>query len=204
MKNGKSLSKIAAMLRSKSRKLKIVRKKEPLKVTVISDDDIKDFATTYKSDSFFHKYFNTKIAIERGDVFVVIFDYTCGNELSGPHFVVALNNSKENDPMVMVVPLKSYKGTINPRSDVLLGIVDGTKTGKQSVALINQIKNIDKCRMLEHISIKELDGLLNNETLGENDEIDFREKTFHRLTKEQFEILLNGVNGFLNFGYIRH
>jgi mRNA-degrading endonuclease toxin of MazEF toxin-antitoxin module len=204
MKNEKSSRKVSSLLRSKSYTLKIVRKKEPLKSEVLSDSEIKDLTNSYKSDSYFHKYFNTKIAIQRGDVFVVRFDYGCGNELSGPHFVVALNNSKENDPMVMVVPLKSYKGTLNPRSDVLLGIVEGTKTGKQSIALINQIKSIDKCLMLEHLSIRELSAILDNDKLSENDEIDFREKIFHRLTEQQYKILLNAVNGFLNFGFIRH
>ena len=205
MKNNKSaIKRIAALLGKVVREVNIARKKEPLKSEIISDEDFKKFLDTIKSDNFFHDHFNTKIAIKRGDVFVVRFEYECGNELHGPHLVVALNDSKTNDPMVTVVPLKSYKGILNPRSDVLLGVIQGIGTGKQSVALINQTKSIDKSRMLEHMSVGELARVYDNELLSEDDEYHFRDKTFYRLTKEQFEILLNAFIGFFCYGFIRH
>ena len=205
MKNNKSaIKRIAALLGKIVREVNIARKKEPLKYEVVADEDFKKFFETMKSDIFFHDHFNTKIAIKRGDVFVVRFEYECGNELQGPHLVVALNDYKANDPMVTVVPLKSYKGILNPRSDVLLGVIPEIGTGKQSVALIIQTKSIDKCRMLEHMSVGELARVYETELLSEDDEYHFRDKTFYRLTKEQFDILLNAFIGFFCYGFIRH
>lgn len=204
MENDKKLKKLAERLGSHSRTLKISKNKDASKINLLSDDDVKQFVNKAKSDNYFHKYFKTRIALTHGDVFMVDFNFECGSELRGPHFVAVLLDSKENDPMVTVVPLKSYKGILNPRSDILLGKVEGTTTGNQSIALINQIKSIDKSRMIEHVSEQTLKKLWEDEKIAEDDEIKIKIKTVYRLTEEQFNILLKALIELLRFGYIRH
>ena len=204
MKNEDKLRMLAKRMGRRSYKLMIVKRKDASSIKLLPEDELKDLAKKAKYDNFFHKHFQTRIAITRGDVFMVDLNYECGNELSGPHFVVATNDSKALDPIVTVVPLKSYKGVLNPRSDVLLGIVEGTTTGNQSIALINQIKGIDKSRMIEHVSDKTLMKFLEDEKIAEDDEIEIRNKTIYRLTEKQFNILKKALNDYFNFGYIQH
>ena len=195
---------ISGRMSKHSHKLMIVKRKDASKIDLLSDDDLKDYSNNAKLDNFFHKHFQTRIAITRGDVFMVDFKYECGNELRGPHFVVATNDSKANDPIVTVVPLKSFKGVLNPRSDVLLGIVEGTTTGNQSIALINQIKSIEKSRMIDHVRKETLQKILDNEKIAEDDEIEIKIKTIYRLSDKQFNILMKALIEFFSFGYIRH
>ena len=204
MNKDKKLKEIIAILGKISKMLKIVKRKDPSKMNLLSNDDLKDYAAKALVNSFFHKYFQTKVAITHGEVFVVNMDFECGNELSGRHFVVAMNDSKEQDPMVTVIPLKSYKGVLNPRSDVLLGKVEGTTTGSESIALINQIKSIDKCRLFEHTTIMQMKRILNSAQLAEDSEIEINSKTVYRLSEQQFRKLQKAMNEFLNFGYIQH
>ena len=204
MKNEDVLKTLSNRMSKRSRKLMVVKRKDPSSIKLLPEDELKDLAVKAKYDNFFHKHFQTRIAITHGDVFMVDLNYECGNELSGPHFVVATNDSKALDPIVTVVPLKSYKGVLNPRSDVLLGIVEGTTTGNQSIALINQIKGIDKSRMIEHVSDKTLKKILADGKIAEDDEIEIRVKTVYRLTDRQFNILKKALNDFINFGYIQH
>lgn len=204
MTNEERLKVLAKRMGSHSRQLKIVKRKDASVIKLLPEADLNDLAKKAKYDNFFHKHFQTRIAIKRGDVFMVDLNYECGNELCGPHFVVATNDSKALDPIVTVVPLKSYKGVLNPRSDVLLGRVEGTTTGNQSIALINQIKGIDKSRMIEHVSDKTLEKILADQKIAEDDEIEIRTKTIYRLTEKQFSILKKALNDFFNFGYIQH
>ena len=204
MTREEKLKMLSNRMSKNSQKLMIVKRKDASTIKLLSKEYLNEFVNKAKSDNYFHKYFQTRIAIKRGDVFMVDLNYECGNELSGPHFVVATNDSKAVDPIVTVVPLKSYKGVLNPRSDVLLGRVEGTTTGNQSIALINQIKGIDKSRMIEHVSNKVLDKILNDDQIAEDDEIEIRVKTIYRLTDKQFNILKNALNDFFNYGFIRH
>lgn len=204
MEKDKRLQKLAERLGSHCRTLKISKKKDSSRIQLLSDENVKEYVNKVKSDNYFHKYFKTRIALTHGDVFMVDLNFECGNELRGPHFVVVTNDSKENDPIVTVIPLKSYKGILNPRSDVLLGKVEGTTTGNQSIALINQIKGIDKSRMIEHVSEQTLKKLWEDEKIAEDDEIEIKVKTIYRLTEEQFNILLKALIEFFRFGYIRH
>ena len=204
MEKDKKLKRLAERLGSRSRTIKISKNANASRIALMSDEDVKEFVKKAKNDNYFHKYFKTKIALTHGDVFMVDLNFECGNELRGPHFVVVVSDSKENDPIVTVVPLKSYKGVLNPRSDVLLGKVEGTTTGNQSIALINQIKGIDKSRMIAHVSEQPLKKLWEDEKIAESDEIEIRVKTIYRLTEEQFNILLKALIEFFRFGYIRH
>lgn len=204
MTREEKLEALAKLLGKYSRKLMIVKRKDASVIESLTAEDLKDLAKKIKDDDYFHKHFKTRIAIRRGDVFRVSFNYECGSELSGSHFVVAINDSKVNEPMVTVVPLKSYKGKLNPRSDVLLGIVEGTKTGKESIAVINQIKGIDKSRMIEDVKSKTLEKIFNDTKIAEDDEIVIKVKTIYRLTAQQLYVLMTALNDYINFGYISH
>ena len=91
-------------------KMTIVKKRIPSRTIFLQDEMARNYLSLINQLSFFYKYFETRIAIRKGDVFVVRFSFGCGNELSGDHFVVALLDSTPVNPMVTVIPLKSAKG----------------------------------------------------------------------------------------------
>ena len=63
----------------------------------------------YGNLAYFHNNYKTSFSIRKGDVILARFDGACGNEIQKPHFVVAISDSKANNPLVTVVPLKSSK-----------------------------------------------------------------------------------------------
>ena len=92
-------------------KLTIVKRRLPLlKVSFLGGDVAKKHIRLYNQIAYFYKFFETKFSIKKGNVFVARFSSTCGNELNGDHFVVALHDSPAINPVVTIVPLKSLKG----------------------------------------------------------------------------------------------
>ena len=61
-----------------------------------------------------------------------------------------MQTSRENNQTVTIVPLSSYKESrqYNKRSTIEIGDVAEIPGSKQSVALVNQIRAIDKMRLI--------------------------------------------------------
>ena len=186
-------------------KLKIIKKRIPSKAIYLKDDMGKNYLNLINQLSFFYKFFETRIAIRKGDVFVVRFSFGCGNELSGDHFVAALLDSSPLNPMVTVVPLKSSKGRpLNPASDIFVGKIDGIENGKDSIAVINQLRTIDKRRMFNAEIVKHLESYLYDKTIPEYQEIEAQDKHIYRLTAYQYQKVHDAVCEYVYNGYIRH
>lgn len=138
-------------------------------------------------------------------MFLVRFSFECGNELSGDHFVVALLDSSPLNPMVTVIPLKSDKGRpLNPASDVFIGKINGMKSEKESVAIINQIRTIDKRRMFKSETVKHLDKYLADQTISEYEEIGAESKRIFRLTDQQYAKIHRAICEYVYNGFINH
>ena len=102
------------------------------------------------------------------------------------------------------VSLSSYKESrqYNKRSTIEIGDVAEIPGSKQSVALVNQIRAIDKMRL---IGEKALGNFVDKvcEKLNEIDgEFEIQDKQIYRLTKEQYDKILHAVNNYLFVGAV--
>lgn len=160
----------------------------------------------YGNLAYFHNNYKTSFSIRKGDVILARFDGACGNEIQKPHFVVAISDSKANNPLVTVVPLKSSKTDkeLNPASDIAVGNIRGVLNGKETVAVINQIRAIDKCRLFEPNVLFSIDSIY-NERKQENDDVTgIQLKNVYRLSDEQFKSVLKAVVQYVSTGFIKH
>jgi mRNA-degrading endonuclease toxin of MazEF toxin-antitoxin module len=84
-----------------------------------------------------------------GDILSVDFDHRVGDEITGNHFAVAVQDSPASWSTVIVVPLTSYKGKPLHRGNLYLGSLLWW-TGKDSIAKVSQVCCISKERILKH------------------------------------------------------
>lgn len=102
----------------------------------------------------------TEIEIVRGDVVLIRPDTVVGREQRGvrPAVVVQNNEGNEFSPITVVVPLTDAKGKKKYTFIAMVKEGDGG-IKKDSYALANQIRVIDKSRIIENW------GHLSNETI---------------------------------------
>lgn len=96
---------------------------------------------------------------KRGDIVHVNFGFNVHNELGGTHYAVVVeNDNPASNGTVMVVPLKSADSEeeaiqeIHERTDVYLGkgiVIMGQGKDKYTIAKVNQMRSIDKMRILK-------------------------------------------------------
>ena len=196
---------LSFMKENDSLAMKIIKRRVPMKYTFLKGEDARKHIITLNQFIYFYRYFETRVEIKKGDVFLARFPFECGNELSGNHYVVALLDSNPINQVVTVIPLKSAKGKIlNPASDMMLGEIVGLRNGKESVAVINQIRTIDKRRLFEPSEIAKLFKYFSDETIGEYSIIECPNKNVYRLSESQFTKLHNAIRQYVNNGYIKH
>ena len=186
-------------------KLNVIRRRVPLRHDYLRGQDAETYVSEINQLIYFYRYFETRLAIKKGDVFLARFGVGCGNELSGNHYVVALLDSNPISQVVTVVPLKSAKGRpINPASDVMVGTIKDLGNSKEAIAIVNQIRTIDKRRLFDSKTLSHLRDYLSNEMLGEYSEITIQSKRNYRLTDEQFNKIHKAAEEYVYNGYIRH
>ena len=187
-------------------KLDIMKKRVPYKVKFLKGPEGENYLRFYNRLIRFYADFETRINIRKGDVFEANFGYECGHEIHGDHFVVALTSSNPINPLVTIIPLKSLKlnKPLNPASDINLGIIKGINGGNQSVAVVNQIKTIDKRRMFNGPALDNLNKLIGDSNIEDYSLITAQNKRIFRLTNEQFTKLVQAVRDFVSCGFIRH
>ena len=186
-------------------KLTITKRRIPLtKVPFLGGYCAKEHIRDFNRVAYFYKFFETKFSIKHGDVFVVRFISTCGNELNGNHFVVALLDSPALSPVVTIVPLKSLKGNqLNPASDVFVGQINGLTNEKDAVAIINQIQTIDKSRLISKEIINNVCRYQTDESARDYEEIEVQDKNVYRLNAEQFNRVHTAACNYVFNGFIR-
>ena len=87
---------------------------------------------------------------------------------------------------------------------MMLGEIKGLRNGKEAVAIINQIRTIDKRRLFDASIIANLRRYFAEESIKEYDEIPCQSKRLYRLTKEQFEKVHTAIKQYVFNGYIKH
>ena len=106
------------------------------------------FATKYR----------LKLAMKRGEVYEFDWGVNVNAEFSHRHYGVVLKDSEENNPLVIVCPLKSDKFGAHPKSDVELGFIPEIRTNFQTLAVVNQIRSLDKMRLYSTMVMNEHEG----------------------------------------------
>ena len=185
--------------------LKVIKRRGPLKHDYLKGEEAKKHVVEINQLIYFYRYFETRLAIKKGDVFLARFGFECGNELNGNHYMVALLDSNAISQVVTVVPLKSAKGKpLNPASDVMVGKIEKLNNTKDAIAVINQIRTIDKRRLFDAQTIARLGSYMSTEVLGEYSELTIQTKRIYRLTDEQFSKIHKAAEEYVFNGYIRH
>lgn len=98
----------------------------------------------YSIYSMSHK---VKYNLKKGDILEIDWGVNVNAEFSNRHYGVVLVDSNEHNPLVLVCPLKSNHNGAHPKSDIDLGMVEGLKYSSSTLAVINQIRMIDKLRI---------------------------------------------------------
>lgn len=188
------------------RELVITKRRIPLLRDYLKSLEAKRHVNAINRMIYFYRNFETRIEIKRGEVFVVGFEFECGNELNGSHFVVALLDSSPLSQLVTIVPLHSVKmdKELNPASEVYIGEIPGVTNTKRAVAIINQVRIIDKRRMFDKAAIEHFNQYAQSEHYVDYDLITAQHKYIFRLTDEQYTKIHKAVQQYIFNGYIKH
>ena len=206
--NQKSISELIEEGVVEVKELMVIKKRIPShrRFDLDLDGQTKQFAKFVSRNIFFYNNFETRVLLEKGDVFVFTFNFECGSELYGPHFCVVYLDSYPLDQLVRVIPLHSLKEgkTINPASEIFLGSIPGVENLKQAVAMIGQTKKVDKIRLFDKVGIDDLYRAKQDKKYEEGQMILAQNKFKYRLTDEQYRKLRMAVIQYFNNGFIKH
>lgn len=188
------------------KELIITKRRIPLLKDYLKSQNARRHVNAINRMIYFYRNYETRFEIKRGDVFVVGFEFECGNELNGSHFVVALLDSSPISQLVTIVPLHSAKmdKELNPASEIYIGEIPGVTNTKRAVAIINQIRTIDKRRMFDKAAIEHFNQYSQSEHYVDYAEITAQHKFIFRLTEEQYKKIHIAVQQYVFNGYIKH
>ena len=186
------------------RELKLQKRPNPLRKKFDENNGGRGTDLANKID-YIYRNFTSKISINYGDVFLADFSQSVGNELRGVHFCMAISNSNEKNQLVTVIPFHSAKEgkELNPASEVYVGQIPGETNGKEAIALINQIRTIDKIRMLDPENANNFHYYATSHEIEIGKEITVQHKFIYRLTNDQYQKIKSAMIGFLFYSYIR-
>ena len=201
----KNMERLLAEKQVKRIELPIVKRRVPQNCgDYLRDDVARKHINALNRNMFLYRFFDTRFELSRGEVFLAYFQYECGCEIDGPHFVVALQTSSRLNQLVTVVPLSSYKKEreINRSSEIYIGQIPGVANGKETIAVINQLKTIDKRRLYDKASVMNFNNRARNKEVKDYEEISVQNKYIYRLSVEQFNRIFKAVLDYLRYGYI--
>lgn len=142
--------------------------------------------------SFAEKY-KLRYDLKRGEILEFDWGINVNAEFSNRHYGVVLVDSGEFNPLVIVCPLKTNRNGGHPRSDVDLGIIPCLKTTHSTLAVINQIRAVDKLRIYTKFAIGQ-----ENQFRETNDPIDemyrLEEKKLYLIKQAYINLLIMGNN----------
>ena len=143
--------------------------------------------------------------LKAGEIYEVDFGINVNAEFSYRHYALVLVNSSEANPLVMVCPLKSNTRGAHPASDINLGIIDCLDTEHESLAVINQIRTIDKFRIFKRPGIGKKEEFQNklNDSIRDNSENMIDDTIIpNRLEPKLLRQVLDGVLNYIEYGVI--
>lgn len=187
------------------KEIMVIKRRIPLNHPYLKGDLAKKHTGILNQQIFLYKYFETRFQVKQGEVYRASFPFEFGSEIHGDHFVVAVSDSRPLNPFVLIVPLKSKKEKeLNPASDISLGFVSGINNGKLTVAIVNQVRSIDKRRLINGDAINALFEKFKQNSLVDYENICVQTTRIYRLSKEQFHILQKALIGFVATNYLSH
>lgn len=124
---------------------------------------------------------DTPRSLKKGEVYEFDWGLNVRHEFSNRHYGVVLADSDCQNPLVLVCPLKTNHGEIHPSSDVLLGKMEGIEDERETIAVINQIRSLDKLRLYVRPIIQ-----------GE-----FSTKCLFQLSNAQMKKIMDGIANYL-------
>ena len=138
--------------------------------------------------------YELRYLLKRGEIYEIDFGVNINSEFSNRHYGVVLVDSGPKNPLVLVCPLKTNHTGGHKRSDVVLGIVEDLSENAETIAVVNQVRAIDKFRILRknQIGLKRLPISI----YEEEENIEESYPQVKRLTEKQF---LSVRNAYLNF-----
>lgn len=138
------------------------------------------------------------MSLYAGEIYEVDFGINVNAEFSYRHYALILADSHESNPLVLVCPLKSNNKGAHPSSDINLGFIDALDSDHESLAVINQIRTIDKLRIFKKPIINRTNGFRNNDYEGY---YGLSQKTY-RLERDKFKLVQSAVKNYLEYGQV--
>ncbi len=104
----------------------------------------------------FTEKFRVCFNLKKGEIYEFDWGINVNCEFSSRHYGVVLQDSDEKNPLVVVCPLKSNKKGYVQRGNIDLGKIEGIPTPYTSIAVVNQIRTLDKVRIYTKNAIGEV------------------------------------------------
>ena len=127
--------------------------------------------------------------LRKGEIYEIDFGVNVNSEFSHRHYGVVMVDSGPKNPLVLICPLKTNRTGGHKRSDVVLGVVEDLSEEAETIAVINQVRTIDKFRILRRnqIGLKKLPISIYEEEKTE----EISEPLIKRLNDRQFLMVRN-------------
>ncbi|MCH5171633.1 MAG: type II toxin-antitoxin system PemK/MazF family toxin [Erysipelotrichales bacterium] len=129
----------------------------------------------------YQERYTPSLDLKVGEIYEFDFGVNVNCEFSNRHYGVVIANSYENNPLVIVCPLKSNRNGANPCSDINLGYIEGLVTDRETLAIVNQIRSLDKMRLY-------INPIINEKSIDT--------RTI-RLSDKQIQLLRSGIKKML-------
>ena len=139
----------------------------------------------------FSEKFSLRYNLKRGEIYEVDWGINVNAEFSNRHYALVLKDSDELNPLVIVCPLKSNHGGAHWKSDVDLGFIDELSTTNRTIAVINQVRTIDKLR----IYMKRIIGVSDISKINELNR--YQENAIIRLETYKLNMVINAYKRYL-------
>ena len=139
----------------------------------------------------FSEKYSLRYDLKRGEIYEIDWGININAEFSNRHFGVVLVDSDAFNPLVTVCPLKSNHAGANPKSDIDLGFIPELGTMNTTLAVVNQVRTIDKLR----IYLRRAIGRYGDRFLC--DSYDEEKSSVMRLTNDKLKQVLDGYKRYL-------
>ena len=140
--------------------------------------------------SFAEKYC-LRYDLKQGEIYEFDWGLNVNAEFSHRHYGVVMVDSDIFNPLVTICPLKTNHGSMSVKSDVDLGFVNCLNSNKTTLAVVNQVRTIDKLRLYT----KRIIGIQTDLLCDSNREEEYE---IMRLEKNKFEMIQKAYFDYLN------
>ena len=149
--------------------------------------------------------FHLSYYLHAGEIYEVDFGINVNAEFSYRHYALVITDSPEWNPLVLVCPLKSNIRGGHPASDINLGYIRDLDSDHESLAVINQVRTIDKFRIFKKPAInRKIENVNRLNDVESEEESYFLQEDIkpYRLEESKFLKVQNAVLNYIEYGYI--